>query len=63
MTNTAIEFLAKHGQWPGEPPKSIGTIAVMRTDEHALLARTGAGTPMGDLLRRFWLPGAVVARD
>ncbi len=27
-------------------------------DDNELLTRTGAGTPMGDLLRRFWLPGA-----
>src|SRR3974390_2620634 len=28
----------------------------MKRDEHEILSRTGAGTPLGDLLRRFWLP-------
>ena len=28
----------------------------MNRDDHRLLAETGAGTAMGDLLRRYWLP-------
>ena len=28
-------------------------------EENELLTRTGAGTPMGDLLRRYWLPALV----
>jgi len=27
-----------------------------RKPDNRLLARSGAGTPMGELLRRFWLP-------
>jgi len=34
----------------------------MRPEEHELLARTGAGTPMGGLLRRYWMP-AVLSRE
>ena len=25
-------------------------------DDNELLTRTGAGTPMGDLFRRYWVP-------
>jgi len=28
-------------------------------EENELLCRTGPGTPMGDLFRRFWLPFAL----
>ena len=28
-------------------------------EENELLCRTGPGTPMGDLFRRFWLPVAL----
>ncbi len=28
----------------------------MRAEENILLTRTGAGTPMGELFRRYWLP-------
>lgn len=31
----------------------------MKRDEQELLARTGRGTPMGDLLRRYWLPACL----
>ena len=34
----------------------------MKPEEHELLSRTGAGTPMGDLLRRYWLP-AFLSRE
>ncbi|HZT06284.1 MAG TPA: Rieske 2Fe-2S domain-containing protein [Chloroflexota bacterium] len=29
---------------------------MLSTEENALLTRTGPGTPMGELFRRFWLP-------
>lgn len=32
---------------------------MMSQDENELLCRTGPGTPMGDLFRRFWLPVAL----
>ena len=38
----------------------------MRAEENALLTRTGAGAPMGELLRRYWWPitgSARLARD
>ena len=28
----------------------------MRAEENVLLTQTGAGTPMGELLRRYWWP-------
>ena len=28
-------------------------------EENELLSRVGAGTPMGDLMRQYWLPGAL----
>jgi phthalate 4,5-dioxygenase len=34
----------------------------MRRDEHELLSRTGPGTPMGNLLRRYWIP-ALLSRE
>ncbi len=34
----------------------------MKREERELLARTQAGTPMGDLLRRYWMP-AVLSRE
>lgn len=34
----------------------------MKRDEHEILAATGAGTPMGALLRRYWMP-ALLARE
>jgi phthalate 4,5-dioxygenase len=34
----------------------------MKREEHELLSATSAGTPMGDLLRRFWLP-ALLSRE
>ena len=34
----------------------------MKPEEHELLSRTAAGTPMGDLLRRFWMP-ALLSRE
>ena len=29
---------------------------MLTQDENELLVRTGPGTPMGDLFRRFWTP-------
>ena len=29
---------------------------MLSKEENELLTRVGAGTPMGDLFRRFWLP-------
>src|SRR3954470_12889882 len=29
---------------------------MLSKEENALLAQTGPGTPMGDLMRRYWLP-------
>src|SRR5688572_30674682 len=34
----------------------------MRAEQNALLTRTGAGTPMGELFRRYWLP-ALLAEE
>ncbi len=31
-------------------------VAMFTREEHELLSRTGGGTPMGDLLRRYWVP-------
>ncbi len=33
----------------------------MKREQQELLTRVGAGTPMGDLLRRYWFPVAVSA--
>ena len=32
---------------------------MLRPEDHELLSRTGADTPMGDLLRRYWVPAAL----
>jgi phthalate 4,5-dioxygenase len=29
---------------------------MLSAEENEMLTRTGPGTPMGELLRRFWLP-------
>ena len=29
---------------------------MLSKEENELLTRTGVGTPMGDLLRRYWIP-------
>ena len=29
---------------------------MLRAADNELLTRTGAGTPMGELFRRFWIP-------
>ena len=29
---------------------------MLSREDNELLTRTGAGTPMGDLLRRYWMP-------
>src|SRR5579875_3195404 len=34
----------------------------MKADEHELLSHTAAGTPLGELLRRYWTP-AVLSRE
>lgn len=34
----------------------------MKADEHRLLSHTGAGTPLGELLRRYWTP-ALLSRE
>src|SRR5919108_2780942 len=31
----------------------------MRAEQNELLTRTGPGTPMGELFRRFWLPALI----
>ena len=33
----------------------------MRADQNALLTRTGPGTPMGELFRRYWLPALLAS--
>src|SRR5687767_9641529 len=35
---------------------STGGIPMLSTADNELLTRTNAGTPMGELFRRFWLP-------
>src|ERR1700674_2643673 len=32
---------------------------MLTREENELLSRVGAGTPMGDLMRQYWLPGAL----
>ena len=32
---------------------------MLSREENELLCRVGAGTPMGDLMREYWLPGAL----
>ena len=34
----------------------------MRAEQNDLLTRTGPGTPMGELFRRYWLP-ALLAEE
>jgi 5,5'-dehydrodivanillate O-demethylase len=34
---------------------------MLSEEENVLLTQVGAGTPMGDLLRRYWMPIAAVA--
>ena len=29
---------------------------MLSAEENALLTRTGPGTPMGDLMRQYWIP-------
>jgi len=29
---------------------------MLRTEQNELLTRTGAGTPMGAMFRRYWIP-------
>ena len=30
-------------------------------EENELVTRTGAGTPMGDVMRRYWMPAALAS--
>ena len=32
---------------------------MLTLEENELLTRTGPGTPMGDLMRRYWLPAVL----
>ncbi len=32
---------------------------MLTIEENELLTRTGPGTPMGELMRRYWLPAAL----
>src|SRR5206468_10815868 len=32
---------------------------MLRPEENELVTRTGAGTPMGDVMRRYWMPAAL----
>src|SRR5213594_663552 len=34
----------------------------MRAEQNELLTRTGPGTPMGELFRRYWLPALLAER-
>lgn len=34
---------------------------MLTREENELICRTGAGTPMGELFRRFWLPAALAS--
>ena len=34
---------------------------MLPADQNELLCRTGAGTPMGELLRRYWVPVALAS--
>ena len=33
-----------------------GRTSFVRAEQNEFLTRTGQGTPMGDLFRRYWLP-------
>jgi len=33
----------------------------LRADQNELLTRTGPGTPMGELFRRYWLPALLAS--
>jgi len=33
----------------------------MRADQNELLTRTGPGTPLGQLFRRYWLPALLAS--
>jgi phthalate 4,5-dioxygenase oxygenase subunit len=35
---------------------------MLSREENELLTRTGPGTPMGEVMRRYWLP-ALLARE
>jgi phthalate 4,5-dioxygenase len=32
---------------------------MLSPEENELVTRTGAGTPMGELMRRYWMPAAL----
>jgi hypothetical protein len=32
---------------------------MLTLEENELLTRTGPGTPMGELMRRYWLPAVI----
>jgi hypothetical protein len=34
-----------------------GVAGMLTRQENELLCRVGTGTPMGDLMRQYWLPG------
>ena len=34
---------------------------MLRAEENEILTRVGAGTPMGELLRRYWTPACLTA--
>ena len=34
---------------------------MLSADKNEILTRTGAGTPMGKLMRRFWIPAMTAA--
>src|SRR5215469_11641677 len=60
--NIASNFLrsSASGRDPCQAEARNGV--AMKPEEHELLSRTSAGTPMGDLLRRYWLP-ALLSRE
>ena len=39
-----------------------GVALMMTAEDNDLLCRTGPGTPMGELMRRYWLP-ALLSRE
>ena len=56
-----IEFLAQARPVAGRAAAAQRSTH-MTPEENELLSRTGAGTPMGELLRRYWLP-ALLSRE
>src|SRR5205814_7963786 len=47
---------------PLDSTSPYGRTSFVRAEQNELLTRTGPGTPMGELFRRYWLP-ALLAEE